>query len=117
MVEIPFLISNKNMKKIGSKLWNVYVCTQEEMDIVVKRRSHCNLKSSKKLVSYCLTKNRKSQYYIDDEYFNKTLKEVIIKFIINNKFINISENMTEEECDKKAIEVSYLLINNVLKNL
>ena len=104
------------MKKIGSKLWNVYVCTYEEMDIVVKRRSHCKLKSSKKLVSYRLTKNRKLQYYIDEEYFNKTLKKVIIEFIISNKFINISEDMTEEECDKRAAEVSCSLIDEVLKN-
>lgn len=105
------------MKKIESKLWNVYVCTPEEMDVVAKRKSHRKLEDGKKLVSYHKTLNRKSQYYIDGEYFDKNIKEAVTQFILSNEFININENMTEEECDKRATEVSYSLINEVLKNL
>ena len=105
------------MKKIESKLWNVYVCTPEEMNVVAKRKSHPKLEDGEKFVSYHTTLNRKSQYYIDGEHFDKNIKEAVTQFILSNEFININENMTEEECDKRATEVSYSLINEVLKNL
>ena len=106
------------MKKIESKLWDVYVCTPEEMNVVAKWKSHRKLENDgKKLVSYHKTLNRKSQYYMDGEHFDKNIKEAVTQFILSNEFININENMTEEECDKRATEVSYSLINEVLKNL
>ena len=58
-----------------------------------------------------------TEYYLDGEYFGEDIKEAITKFILGNEFININENMTEEECNKRATEVSYSLINEVLKNL
>ena len=101
------------MKKIESKLWNVYVCTPEEMDVVAKRKSHRKLEDGKKL-TFLYTD---TEYYIDSEYYDWCIKEAITKFILGNEFININENMTEEECNKRATEVSYSLINEVLKNL
>ena len=101
------------MKKIESKLWNVYVCTPEEMDVVAKRKSHRKLEAGKKL-TFLYTD---TEYYIDGEYYDWCIKEAITKFILGNEFININENMTEEECNKRATEVSYSLINEVLKNL
>ena len=105
------------MKKIESKLWDVYVCTPEEMDVVAKRKSHRKLEDGKKLVSYHTTLNRKSQYYLDGEYFGEDIKEAVTQFILGNEFININENMTEEDCKKRAAEVSCSLIDEVLKNL
>ena len=107
------------MKKIESKLWDVYVCTPEEMDVVAKRKSHRKLEDGKKLVSYHTTLNRKSQYYIDGEYFDKNIKKkkAVTQLILSNEFININENMTEEDCKKRATEVLDSLINEVLKNL
>lgn len=101
------------MKKIESKLWNVYVCTPEEMDVVAKRKSHRKLEDGEKL-TFLYTD---TEYYLDGEYFGEDIKEAITKFILGNEFININENMTEEECNKRATEVSYSLINEVLKNL
>ena len=98
------------MKKIESKLWNVYVCTPEEMDVVAKRKSHRKLEDGKILYT-------DTEYYLDGEYFGEDIKWAIIKFIIGNEFININENMTEEECNKRATEVLDSLINEVLKNL
>ena len=101
------------MKKIESKLWNIYICTPEEMDVVAKRKSHRKLEDGKKL-TFLYTD---TEYYIDGEYYDWCIKEAITKFILGNEFININENMTEEECNKRATEVLYSLINEVLKNL
>ena len=101
------------MKKIESKLWNIYICTPEEMDVVAKRKSHRKLEDGKKL-TFLYTD---TEYYIDGEYYDWCIKEAITKFILGNEFININENMTEEECNKRATEVAYSLINEVLKNL
>ena len=105
------------MKKIESKLWNIYICTPEEMDVVAKRKSHRKLEDGKKLTCLYTTGYKKPEYYIDGENFGEDIKEAITRFILGNEFININENMTEEECDKRATEVSYSLINEVLKNL
>lgn len=105
------------MKKIKSKLWNVYVCTPEEMDVVKEKKSHRKLEEGKRLTCFHTTENRKPEYYIDGEYFEENIEEAVTRFILGNEFINIDENMTEEECDKRATEVSYSLINEVLKNL
>ena len=105
------------MKKIESKLWNVYVCTPEEMDVVAKRKSHRKLEDGEKLTCLYTTGYKKPEYYFDGEYYDWCIKEAITKFILGNEFININENMTEEECNKRAAEVSYSLINEVLKNL
>ena len=64
------------MKKIESKLWNIYICTPEEMDVVAKRKSHRKLENGKKLVSYHTTLNRKSQYYIDSDTLIRTLRKL-----------------------------------------
>ena len=101
------------MKKIESKLWNVYVCTQEEMNVNVRDKYHLKSEEGKKLTSLYTD----TEYYLDGEYFGEDIKEAITKFILGNEFININENMTEEECNKRATEVSYSLINEVLKNL
>ena len=101
------------MKKIESKLWNIYICTPEEMDVVAKRKSPRKLEDGKKLTFLYTDK----EYYLDGEYYDWCIKEAITKFILGNEFININENMTEEECNKRATEVSYSLINEVLKNL
>lgn len=87
------------------------------MDVVKEKKSHHKLEEGKRLTYFYTTENRKPEYYIDDEYFEDNIKEAVTKFILGNEFININENMTEEECDKRAIEVSYSLINEVLKNL
>lgn len=105
------------MKKIKSKLWNVYVCTPEEMDVVVEKKSHRKLEEGRKLTCFYTTENRKPEYYFDGKYFEKNIDEAVTKFILSNEFINIDENMTEEDCDKRATEVAYSLINEVLKNL
>lgn len=102
------------MKKIKSKLWNVYVCTPGEMDVVGEKKSHRKLKEGKKLTSFYTTENKKPEYYIDGEYFEENIEEAVTKLILGNEFIN---DMTEEECDKRATEVAYSLINEVLKNL
>ena len=101
------------MKKIESKLWNVYVCTPEEMNVNVREKYHLKSEEGKKLTSLYTD----TEYYIDGEYYDWCIKEAITKFILGNEFININENMTEEECNKRATEVSYSLINEVLKNL
>lgn len=101
------------MKKIESKLWNVYVCTSEEMNVNVREKYHLKSEEGKKLRSLYSD----TEYYLDGEYFGEDIKEAITKFILGNEFININENMTEEECNKRATEVSYSLINEVLKNL
>lgn len=105
------------MKKIESKLWNIYICTSEEMNVVAKRKSHRKLEGGKKLTCLYTTGYKKPEYYFDGEYFGEDIKEAITRFILGNEFININENMTEEECNKRATEVSYSLINEVLKNL
>lgn len=101
------------MKKIESKLWNVYVCTPEEMNVNVREKYHLKSEEGKKLTSLYTD----TEYYLDGEYFGEDIKEAITKFILGNEFININENMTEEDCKKRATEVSYSLINEVLKNL
>ena len=101
------------MKKIESKLWNVYVCTPEEMNVNVREKYHLKSEEGKMLRSLYTD----TEYYLDGEYFGEDIKEAITKFILGNEFININENMTEEECNKRATEVSYSLINEVLKNL
>lgn len=75
------------------------------------------MEEGKGLTCFHTTENRKPEYYIDGEYFEENIKEAVVRFILGNEFININENMTEEECDKRATEVSYSLINEVLKNL
>lgn len=105
------------MKKIKSKLWNIYVCTPEEMDVIREKKSHRKLEESSRLTCFHTTENRKPEYYFDSKYFGKNIDEAVTKFILSNEFINIDENMTEEECDKRATEVAYSLINEVLKNL
>lgn len=101
------------MKKIESKLWNIYICTPEEMNVNVREKYHLKSEEGKKLRSLYSD----TEYYLDGEYFGEDIKEAITKFILGNEFININENMTEEECNKRATEVSYSLINEVLKNL
>lgn len=101
------------MKKIESKLWNIYICTSEEMNVIVREKHHLKSEEGKKLTSLYTD----TEYYFDGEYFGEDIKEAITRFILGNEFININENMTEEECDKRATEVSYSLINEVLKNL
>ena len=101
------------MKKIESKLWNVYVCTPEEMNVNVREKYHLKSEEGKKLTSLYTD----TEYYFDGEYFGEDIKEAITRFILSNEFININENMTEEECNKRATEVLYSLINEVLKNL
>ena len=83
------------------------------MDVVAKRKTHRKLEDGKKL-TFLYTD---TEYYIDGEYYDWCIKEAITKFILGNEYNNINENMTEEECNKRATEVSYSLINEVLKNL
>lgn len=104
------------MKKIKSKLWNVYVCIPEEMDVVGKK-SHRKLEEGSRLTCFHTTENKKPEYYIDGKYFERNIEEAITKLILSNEFINCDDYATEEECDKRATEVAYSLINEVLKNL
>lgn len=101
------------MKKIESKLWNIYICTPEEMNVNVREKYHLKSEEGKKLRSLYSD----TEYYLDGEYFGEDIKEAVTQFILGNEFININENMTEEDCKKRATEVSYSLINEVLKNL
>ena len=101
------------MKKIKSKLWNVYVCTPEEMNVNVREKYHLKSEEGKKLRSLYSD----TEYYLDGEYFGEDIKEAVTQFILSNEFININEKMTEEDCKKRAAEVSCSLIDEVLKNL
>lgn len=105
------------MKKIESKLWNIYICTSEEMNVVAKRKSHRKLEGGKKLTCLYTTGYKKPEYYFDGEYYDWCIKKAVTQLILSDEFININENMTEEECNKRATEVLYSLINEVLKNL
>lgn len=105
------------MKKIRSKLWDVYVCTPEEMDVVGKKKSHRKLEEGKRLTCFHTTENKKPEYYIDGEYFEENIEEAVTKFILSDEFIDANDYASEEECDKRAQEVAYSLINEVLKNL
>lgn len=87
------------------------------MNVVQEKKSHRKLEEGKRLTSFYTTWNRKSEYYIDGEYFEENIEVAVTKLILGNEFINIDENMTEEKCDKRATEVAYSLINEVLKNL
>lgn len=87
------------------------------MDVVREKKLHRKLEEGRRLTCFHTTWNRKPEYYIDSEYFEENIKEAVTRFILGNEFINIDENMTEEECNKRATEVSYSLINEVLKNL
>lgn len=105
------------MKKIESKLWNVYVCTPEEMGVVQKKKSHHKSREDEELIYFHTTENGKPEYYLDGKYFEENIKEVVTELILSNEFINIDENMTEEQRNWRAAEVSDSLINGVLKNL